>query len=344
MEPHHAAQDSREKQNPSAPSRLLLFRDFMQDALYHPERGYYTRQAREPGRRGDFSTAASLLPDVARSIAAWASRHAPKQWWKPWHLIECGAGSGEMAHTIARLLPLPLRLRLRYHIVEVSNPFREAQRRRLAHLRVTWHDDMPAALAACDGSALILCHELVDAFPCDLLEFTSGQWHAIALRRGEAAIEEELVPLAQTPLPHPDAPSLREPSLQREGQRIEVFQSWDRWLASWKKQWHTGAMLTVDYGGTAQEIYAQKPRGTLRAYWHHQLFEGAEIYHRRGLQDITADVCTDDLIEWSASHGLQSDPLQNLGVFCDRHLGHPADLPPAVRESFFALVHKPQKV
>lgn len=63
--------------------------------------------------------------------------------------------------------------------------------------------------------------------------------------------------------------------------------------------WKSGRMLTIDYGAAADTLYHRRPRGTVRAYLHHQLIQGPDIYTNTGHQDITADVNFTDLIEWS---------------------------------------------
>jgi len=37
-------------------------------------------------------------------------------------------------------------------------------------------------------------------------------------------------------------------------------------------------MLTIDYGDTCPALYLRRPRGTLRAYAHHQRLEGYDVY------------------------------------------------------------------
>jgi SAM-dependent MidA family methyltransferase len=53
--------------------RAARFEDWMRVALYDAEMGYYARNIREVGPRGDFSTAATLHPALGEAVAAWAS-------------------------------------------------------------------------------------------------------------------------------------------------------------------------------------------------------------------------------------------------------------------------------
>ena len=64
----------------------VSFERFMEFALHDPQAGYYARKVRTVGRRGDFSTAATLSPVLGRAIAAWAAETGPLP------VIEVGAG------------------------------------------------------------------------------------------------------------------------------------------------------------------------------------------------------------------------------------------------------------
>jgi len=220
----------------------ISFRRFMRDALYHPESGYYTAGIREVGPRGDFSTAASLHPVLGEAIASWA--RARRRELLPGlraHLIEVGAGSGQLAKAVLRGLGMRGRLSIRYHIVEISGPLRRAQRKRLGHRAARWHDSLEAALDAAGGHALVFSNELVDAFPCHLLVRHEGEWKEIGLRPdGKRWVEETRPPedprlltgLCSAPRHLEDA---------ADGQRCEVHLPYHDWLAGWLPRLRRGA-------------------------------------------------------------------------------------------------------
>ena len=69
------------------------FEDWMRVALYDPELGYYARNVRSVGARGDFSTAATLHPALGEAVAAWAAARRKDLFGgglAPWNLIEAG--------------------------------------------------------------------------------------------------------------------------------------------------------------------------------------------------------------------------------------------------------------
>ena len=80
-----------------------------------------------------------------------------------------------------------------------------------------------------------------------------------------------------------------------DGQRCEVHWSFLSWLKNWEPQWHSGAMLTIDYGDLFPNLYEKRPQGTVRGYFQGVRVQSTEIYDRFGHQDLTADVNFSDL-------------------------------------------------
>ena len=74
------------------------FSSFMSRALFDPQRGYYTRNIKTVGARGDFSTSATLSPELGKRIAAWLKGAK--------NVIEIGAGSGQLMEQVQRSLGL----------------------------------------------------------------------------------------------------------------------------------------------------------------------------------------------------------------------------------------------
>ena len=153
----------------------------MRVALYDPELGYYARNVRSVGPRGDFSTAATLHPALGEAVAAWASARRKELFGGgllPWNLIEAGPGTGELARTVFRALPLLARRTVTLRLVETSPVLREQQRVRLGD-RAIWHGSMEEALEACGGRAVVYASELLDAFPVRVLRWWDNGWQAL---------------------------------------------------------------------------------------------------------------------------------------------------------------------
>jgi SAM-dependent MidA family methyltransferase len=273
------------------PDHPIPVAEFMRRALHDPRHGYYGRRITGLGGRGDFTTAPMLDDSLARAVAGWAGAALRETGCRD--LIEIGPGEGVLAAAVWKRLPWKIRWRTRLHLVETSAPLREIQRLRLGR-RARWHGHPAEAFAECGGRAVIFSNELVDAFPARVFEKTDDGWHEVAVKRGaDGRVTECLLDAGE--LPRSSSFDIGHPP----GQRIEVHDSYHKWLETWLPQWRAGRMLTIDYGDTAQKIYHRRPRGTLRAYLMQQRLGGMEIYQNPGRQDLTADVNFTDLIEWS---------------------------------------------
>lgn len=298
----------------------IPFWRFMQEALYHPEFGYYTSQIRGIGRRGDFSTLPVLDDILGKAIARWISPDTR-------HVIEVGAGQGQLARAVRRSLGLFRRWRTVYHIVEIS-PVLRARQQALLGESVRWHNGIGSALEAANGVADVFSNELVDAFPCRVFEKSDPGWRELGLRlEGGTAVEI----LRDAVLPASSAFGSEYPT----GSRVEVHESYRDWVKSWRPLWRRGRMLTIDYGSTMPGLYRRRPQGSLRAYSHHQHLTGREVYSSFGHRDITADVNFSDLIEWGNELRMDSPRLSPLDAFLAHQLGGnkvPKDFRAALQE------------
>jgi SAM-dependent MidA family methyltransferase len=293
----------------SDPQRRETIEAFMARALTDPQEGYYTRHIAGVGSaRGDFSTAATLDGSLGRAVAAWVRTRLRETGTRA--VIEVGGGEGMLARAILR--SVPFWRRISFHLVEVSEPLRARQQELLRRWRVAWHEKMEEALAACGGRAVIVANELVDAFPCRQFEWRDGAWLEVGLEWTGREARETLLPVGHLP----DSEMLALPA--RAGQRVEVQEAYQRWLAGWAPAWKRGVMLTVDYG----HVLPPQPRlplsGTLRAYFRQMRLEGEEVYRRVGRQDLTADVCFNDVRRWGEALGWRTRSLERQGDWLRR--------------------------
>lgn len=277
----------------------------MQRCLHDPQRGYYAKNIRSIGSRGDFTTAPQLSDIPSKAIANWASK-AMRQY-QTRHLIEVGPGLGTLALQVLRHLPSSQRWITKLHLVESSPALLSYQKNALGK-SASYHTDIQHALRACNGNAVIYSNELVDAFPVRLFKKTDTNWQEIALEHSDQITRETLI--QPGPLPFSSIFSQPLPI----NQRIEIHESYHNWLKSWLPIWKRGEMLTIDYGNTCDEIYRRRTNGTLRAYFLQQRIEGIGIYQNPGLQDITCDVNFTDLIAWPKPW-LESHELENFAEF-----------------------------
>ena len=303
----------------------MPFERFMQEALYDPRFGYYSRNIVTVGRRGDFSTSATISDTLARAVGKWALRERKQvletKLGGAWHIIEVGAGDGSLARDLISNLPLIHRLRLHYHLVDTSPPLRRKQRENLPQFRVHWHDSVQEALQACQGKALIFSNELVDAFPATVVRWNASirEWEELILCDcGMDGMNEDYEALSGV---RKDQGSSifgswdPEVTPLADGQRCEVHWSYRQWQSEWLPEFQLGSILTIDYGAPFPQVYQKRRLGTVRGYFQNVRLEGAEIYDRFGHQDLTADVNFTDLQLWGESAGLETISLTNQRTF-----------------------------
>ena len=103
----------------------IPFSEFMQEALYAPNLGYYTAGLQKFGPEGDFITAPELTPLFGQALAnqcqqVLATLDAPI-------VFEFGAGSGRLCVDLLIQLERLNCLPSEYHILEVSGNLRHRQ-------------------------------------------------------------------------------------------------------------------------------------------------------------------------------------------------------------------------
>ncbi len=285
----------------------IPFDTFMAIALHHPQDGYYTRNVRTIGSRGDFTTVSQLTSALGEAIGQWLQGEADRRSWKRFNVIECGPGSGALASAVMKSLGWLGRRKVDLHLVETSEPLRAEQKK---HVRGTWHSTIEEALAACQGSALVYHNEFFDAFPCRVFRKENDGWAELHLTVIDGKPQECFLP--------PTRPLPASTVFAREwttGRRVEVFESVREWMRGMAASWKSGAMLVVDYGGKTDEIYNRRPAGTLRAYRGQQRLTGDEVYELPGRQDITADLNFDDLAMWARELSWKVSEMKPLEGF-----------------------------
>jgi SAM-dependent MidA family methyltransferase len=152
-----------EKQGPQS------FAWFMQQALYHPEHGYYSSGRCAIGRRGDYFTNVSVGP-LFGQLLAWQFSEIWERLGKmnDFVIVEQGAHDGRFARDVLEFVQKRLPEffdALRYRIVEPFSILQERQRQTLKafHDRVDWHSSLQPF------AGVHFSNELLDAMPVRLI-------------------------------------------------------------------------------------------------------------------------------------------------------------------------------
>ena len=301
----------------------IPFADYMQLALYAPGLGYYTGGAAKFGPAGDFVTAPSLGPlfaqTLARQVAELVLHSAP-------HILEFGAGGGELAgELLAELARLGCPVD-RYSILEPGAELRDRQRSTIVKLapehaaKAAWLDRLPEHF-----HGVMIANEVVDAMPV----------HAVAWR--DEGIFERGVAIDDGKLAWAERPASGEVLAAASALQIappyasEIALVARGWVSTVAASLELGALLVIDYGFPAREFYhPQRSTGTLMCHYRH--FAHADPFLYPGLQDVTAHVDFSALATGAKAAGLallgyatQSNFLVNCGITEVLERSDPAD-------------------
>ena len=265
----------------------IPFVDFMQDALYAPNIGYYTGGLPIFGQAGDFVTAPELTPLFGQTLANQCEQILSEL--DHPILFEFGAGSGKLCVSLLKQLQILNCLPDEYHILELSGHLQARQQAyilqeipELSH-RIKWLSSWPKT----PFNGVILANEVLDAMPIHrFLQTSQGLLESYIGLNAQSELVELFKPCVNQPLTDhvhmvlpPDAiPYLSEANLLL-----------DPWLQHCFDMLGSGVLLIIDYGFPRHEYYhPDRNQGTLMCHYHHQAHTNPLIHP--GEQDITAHV------------------------------------------------------
>jgi SAM-dependent MidA family methyltransferase len=297
------------QQNGPAP-----FSWFMEQALYHPEFGYYTAPRVRVGRYGDYYTNVSVGPLYGQLLAS----QLVEMWnilqrTPDFTIVEQGAEDGQLASDILTALldesPAAAQC-IRYVIVEPVLRNQRQQRARLENssflTRTTWYQSL-TDLEPIIGA--FISNELIDAMPVRLIEYRDGGWSELLVDIADA--EFCLVP-GKIRTPELGQAVNRIPVPQILPYRTEVNLAAVNWVRDVSARLKRGFVLTVDYGYPRNEFYkSERTDGTLSCYSRHRRSYNPLV--QPGEIDITAHVDFTSLAEHAEQAAL------NVTGYTDQH-------------------------
>ncbi|KAI0707155.1 S-adenosyl-L-methionine-dependent methyltransferase [Earliella scabrosa] len=173
----------------------ISFATYMQMCLSHPTAGYYTNAANAVfGSRGDFITSPEISQVFGELLGVWML----SQWMyagasRKIRLVELGPGRGTLMHDVLRVFskfPAARSATKEIHLVEISQPMREAQESKLGPIArangwsLDWHDTVEGVSHDAHKFTLVLAHEFFDALPFHLLQKTILGWQEVLITSG----------------------------------------------------------------------------------------------------------------------------------------------------------------
>ena len=306
----------------------------MELCLYHPELGYYSRNAEQFGKAGDFYTSSDVHAVFGRLLARqfeeiWRMLGSPEQI----EILELGPGRGLFAQDVldwsekkfpgffrgsalfaGRTSPA-LRQRLQATLKDISQTGKVS----LAVGSVSDHAKaigkgttsvVPNHLSTARALApevpiIVFANEFFDALPVEVLS-PQGE---LRISEKDGQLFETWHPASAEALEFLDRYSVH----PEAGERVEASLIAQRYMSQIAAAVERGVIIAIDYGYTRQEQLAGRHRGTIAAYRQHSV--SANPYEAPGEQDITAHVNFTALAAAAEAQGMQVQPLLTQSQF-----------------------------
>jgi SAM-dependent MidA family methyltransferase len=285
----------------------IPFSRYMEMFLYDPEFGYYSRNAEQFGKSGDFYTSSDVHAVFGRLLA----RQFDEMWralGSPENIVvkELGPGRALFAQDVLdwseKKFP-EFFCALRYVLDERS----PALQQRIAGTLRPHLESGKAALsnAVVSAPTIVFANEFFDAIPVEIL----GSEGSLRVDVRDGRFVETWAPPSAEELEFLDRYSIH----PNPGERVEVsLQSHARMYAA-AADVQLGFMVVIDYGYTREEQLAGRHRGTLKAIRQHSVSGNA--YEAPGEQDITADVNFTALAAAAENQGMRAQKLITQSQF-----------------------------
>jgi SAM-dependent MidA family methyltransferase len=265
---------------------VMTFAGFMSLALYDPRVGYYRAERPRVGRgRGtDFFTSSTMGPIFGELVAAACADL----------LGDCDPGEFTFVEIGAEP---PGKSR---------GGILEGAAHRFGAARALGIGD----LFELNGRCVVFSNELFDAQPFHRFVFRGGAWRELGVRLdGESLVGVEL----PTPTPAPLPPCAA------EGYVFDAPLGAAELLERVAVQPWTGLLVACDYGKSWNELAADAPFGTARAYHRHA--QSNDLLARPGRQDLTCHVCWDWLASALERNGFEATRIDSQEAFFVGHAG-----------------------
>ena len=294
----------------------VSFAWFMEQALYHPEYGYYSSGTARLGRAGDYFTNVSVGPMFGRLIAAqlaeiWEKLEEPPHF----TVAEQGAHTGDLARdvlsAIERSWPQCFD-RLRYVIVEPFAALRKRQTQAVANFagKVTWCESLEAMETFV---GVHFSNELLDALPVHLV----GKRPRSAKNRETEWFEKcvdwqrDKFTFVERPIADNRLRQQLEQFAALPGQ-FEFNQAALDWVDVVSTKLQRGYVLIIDYGYVHDDLVQPVDRAaTLQCRAQHQIVSSP--FDRIGACDITTHVDWTLIAQCAQKQGFE------IAGFTDQH-------------------------
>jgi SAM-dependent MidA family methyltransferase len=256
----------------------MPFEAFMAACLYEPGYGFFATGPLRSTKGGDFLTSPEVSPWFGRTLARFAADRRTRLGNGDWSVIEAGAGSGSLLRSL--LDGLGEDAPDEVVAIEASPAARAALQETPGVTRVAAL--MGETVAPICG--VVIANELVDNLPVALAVRSAEGWEERWVGTDGSDLALFAAPVRPDVATWADAYAGTVPI----GGMVEVQLRATAWVKDVVGRLMKGALLVIDYGGTAEELEPRRTQGTLRTYRNHHL--GPDPLTAPGETDITVDV------------------------------------------------------
>jgi len=273
----------------------------MAACLYDPEGGFFKTGPLRSTKDGDFLTSPEVSPWFGRMLARFVAAEQERTGADPFLVVEAGAGSGSLLRSLIETLttiPPPQGEVAPARASEGVKPGADSK----PCYEFYAAEASPAARSAVGGVAGVeRVHESLDDLPEEFdgvliaNELLDNLPVALAIRSGDGWVERWVGATDDrfgfvTAEARPDVVAWCEAyaGTVPEGGMVEVQLAAAEWVRAALGRIGRGALVVIDYGGTAEELEPRRTQGTLRTYRSHHL--GPDPLLEPGATDVTVDV------------------------------------------------------
>ncbi len=290
----------------------IPFPRYMELCLYHPQLGYYSRNAEQFGKAGDFYTSSDVHAVFGRLLARqfeemWRLLDSPERI----EILELGPGRGLFACDVLdwseKKFPRFFEA-LHYSMRERSSALRERLQQNLKrHL-----DTGKASILSSEEThqedslpRIVFANEFFDALPVEVLS-SKG---ALRLSVENGRFVETWAPPSAEELKFVDDYGVK----PKADERVEVPLLAQRVISGLSRTLSRGFLIAIDYGYVREEQLAGRHRGTVTSFRQHSV--SGSPYEAPGEQDITAHVNFTALAAAANASGMSTHPLVTQSQF-----------------------------
>lgn len=297
------------KQKILAAGGSMSFADFMQEALYAPNLGYYNNTiCQKFGKNGDFITA-PMLGELFSSCIAYQCSDIFQEF-DSYNILELGAGDGQLAYQLIKSMKLD-----NYFILEPSAALQFRQRQMLLNSnldirdknKITWINQINNIPENFTG--IILANEVLDALPVHLFKIQGKEIFEILV-----TIKNNDFAFIETAAAKHIANKILKLRINSANYASEICLLIPNLIKSLSQKLKKGSILLCDYGFLEDEYYhPDRNSGTLMCHYKHH--SHTNPFFLPGLQDITAHVDFSMMMQCATTNKLQINSFSSLANF-----------------------------